>query len=262
VKDGFSVSSGQNTEFGGKLFSQLPDEVQAQFLSYELSVDLLINLPDPDVLDIFSRLNSYAVILNTQEKLNANHFGAFKVLADQIGYKYNSYWKTQGLLSDSQILRMGEISLVADLIIAMIEGIKSKKQIKKYYDQYEKKFDYNVATLTRQFDSVINAISKLFPDGIKGTEFRRIHLFYSLFTAVAHSTAGLPEYMAARIPLKDEKQIARARHGLDRVGAIFAATDVAKLEKPERDFVEDSRRATTDEAVRERRATFLIGLMA
>ena len=60
--------------------------MQAQVLTYEISVDLLINLPDADVLDIFSRLNSYAIVLNEQEKINvANHFSAFKLLADQIG---------------------------------------------------------------------------------------------------------------------------------------------------------------------------------
>jgi len=31
-----------------------------------------VNLPDKEILDIFSRLNSYAVVLNEQEKINAN----------------------------------------------------------------------------------------------------------------------------------------------------------------------------------------------
>lgn len=85
IKDGFVVSTRHNPEHGGVRFSQLPEEVQAQMLAYEVSVDLLINLPDSEVLDIFSRLNSYAVILNEQEKINADHFGPFKVLADKIG---------------------------------------------------------------------------------------------------------------------------------------------------------------------------------
>ncbi len=95
IKDGFVISRQQNREYGGIHFSQLDEDVQAQVLSYEISVDLLINLPDAEVLDIFSRLNSYAIILNEQEKLNANHFGPFKVLADEIGRKYLEYWKNQ-----------------------------------------------------------------------------------------------------------------------------------------------------------------------
>lgn len=44
--------------------------MQAQVLSYEVPVDLLINLPDAEVLDIFGRLNFYAVVLNEHERIN------------------------------------------------------------------------------------------------------------------------------------------------------------------------------------------------
>ena len=57
IKDGFEVSKRQNKACGGCRFSQLPEDIQSQVLSYELSVDLLINLPDSEVLDIFGRLN-------------------------------------------------------------------------------------------------------------------------------------------------------------------------------------------------------------
>ena len=140
VGDGFAVSKRHNPEFGGLLFSQLPEEVQAQVLAYEVSVDLLINLPDAEVLDIFSRLNSYAVVLNEQEKINATHFGPFKVLADRIGHKYVDYWTKNQIVPPKQVMRMQEVNLVADLLIAMIEGIRSKKQVKKYYAVYESSF--------------------------------------------------------------------------------------------------------------------------
>ena len=47
IKDGFVVSKRQNPDNGGLLFSQLPEDLQAQVLAYEVSVDLLIDLPDP-----------------------------------------------------------------------------------------------------------------------------------------------------------------------------------------------------------------------
>ena len=37
IKDGFVVSKRQNSSHGGILFSQLPEEVQAQVLAYEVS---------------------------------------------------------------------------------------------------------------------------------------------------------------------------------------------------------------------------------
>lgn len=258
MKDGFSVSKRHNPLCGGLLFSQLPEDVQSQVLGYEVSVDLLINLSDPEVLDIFSRLNSYAVVLNEQEKINADHFGPFKLLADSIGHKYYEYWVSQGILTAKQVVRMLEVNLVADLLIAMLDGIRSKKQIKKYYDLYETTFDADPMTLERQFDSVVSAIATIYPEGLSDTEFRRPHLFYSLFTAVAHLTIGLPRLAAVK---QKPKSLAATRNALERVQVIFEAEDLAQLSKDDQQFLQDARRATTDEAVRIRRAEFLIALM-
>ena len=91
INDSFPIRRQHNVEHGGKVFSQLPPEIQEHVLTYEMSVDLLTNLPDAEILDIFGRLNSYAVTLNEQEAINANHFSYFKVLADEIDYKYNEF---------------------------------------------------------------------------------------------------------------------------------------------------------------------------
>lgn len=259
IKDGFVVSKRQNAQYGGVLFSQLPDEVQAQVLSYEVSVDLLINLPDAEVLDIFSRLNSYAVILNEQEKINADHFGPFKALADKIGHKYYDYWTSQEILTSKQVIRMLEVNLVADLLIAVLEGIKSKKQIKKFYDLYEGTFDHDTDELEAKFDAVIGAINDIYPEGLSDTEFRRPHLFYSLFTAVAHRAFGIPGLSAEFAGVQTNPEATRSK--LERVDEIFTE-DLQELSKGERQFLEDSRRATTDEKVRVRRAEFLLQLAA
>ncbi len=51
------------------------------------------------------------------------------MLSDKLGFDYNEYWTKQGILTPQQILRMQEVNLVADIVIAMVEfeGIKSKK---------------------------------------------------------------------------------------------------------------------------------------
>lgn len=258
IKDGFVVSKRQNPTYGGLLFSQLPEDIQAQVLSYEVSVDLLINLPDSEILDIFSRLNSYAVVLNEQEKINADHFGPFKVLADRIGHKYYDYWTNQGVLSSKQVMRMLEVNLVADLLIAMLEGIKAKKQVKKFYDQYETNFDHDSDVIEARFDQVISAIFSIYPEGLSDTEFRRPHLFYSLFTAVAQREFGIPGLSP---PQKSYSSPEAARNSLERVDEIFAVTDHDELSKDEIGFLRDSRRATTDEKVRLQRTEFLLKLM-
>jgi len=260
IKDGFVVSKRQNPDHGGLHFSQLPEEVQANVLAYEVSVDLLINLPDPEVLDIFSRLNSYAVILNEQEKINADHFGPFKVLADEIGRRYYDYWSDQGILTDKQILRMQEVNLVADLLIAMLVGIKSKKQIKKYYDLFEANYEIDSDKLSAQFDSVILRISQIYPEGLSDTEFRRPHVFYSLFTAVAHTIFGLPG-LGAGLGALAVYGVESSRNNLERVQEIFDEDNFSTLTKEEIQFLQDSRRATTDEKVRIRRTNYLLFLL-
>jgi hypothetical protein len=53
-----------------------------------------------------------------------------------------------------------------------------------------------------------------------------------------------------------------ARNSLDQVEEIFQeAEDLSKLDKEQQQFLQDSRRATTDEKVRERRTNFLLGLI-
>lgn len=262
VKDGFVISKRHNREFGGLKFSELDTEIQSNILTYEVGVDLLINLPDSDILDIFGRLNSYAITLNDQEKINASHFSEFKILADSIGRKYYDYWTGQKLLSSQQVLRMQEVNLVADLLIAMIEGVKSKKQIGKFYNDYESSFSADPLVLDRQFDETISTISKIFPGGLKSTEFTRIHLFYSLFTTVFHCLFGLPNLTAVAPDLRAQGAADTARHKLDRVRELFGAAGQSVLSADERQFIEDSRRATTDEAVRLRRIRFLLKLMA
>lgn len=262
IQDGFAVTKRHHSEYGGLLFSQLPELVQEQILSYEVAVDLLINLPDSEILDIFGRLNSYAVVLNDQEKINATHFSEFKILADKIGYKYNEFWIQQKLISQRDILRMQEVALVADILIAITEGIKPKKSVRRYYTIYEKNFYHNIESLEERFDNVIATILRMFPDGLSDTEFVRIHLFYSLFISVYHCIYGIKDLDAQQLDLSITNPLDKFRHRLERVSEIFSASDVTDLSQKEREFINDSRRATTDEPVRKRRSQFLIALMA
>jgi len=191
VSDGFQISPKHNSEFGGHFFSQLDETIQGNILNYEISTDLLINMTNADVLDIFSRLNSYSVILNAQEKINASHFGPFKTLTERIGHKYYEFWKTNKILTDNLILRMGDVTLVADLFIAILEGIKSNKQIKNFFDKYEKEFEYDQEDLESKFDETMRIISEIFSDSLVNSEFRRVSLFYSLFTTIYHFEYGI-----------------------------------------------------------------------
>ena len=261
VRDGFAISKKHHPVFGGILFSQLSDvdaEIQTAILNYEISVDLLVNLPDSEVLDIFSRLNAYAVTLNDQEKINAAFFGPFKVLADALGHENNKFWLNNKILTSKEILRMADVGLAADLLIAITTGIKSKKQIRTWYLKFEDDFEFDAAALKNNFTNTLNAINSIFVDGLAETAFSRIHLFYSLFLSVYHSIYGIPS-LPKCLPFKEKtpRQIAIVLREIDEVFKVEAAA----LSQPQKIFLEDSRRATTDAAVRVRRSRYLLEKM-
>lgn len=268
LQDGFMISKKHNPQYGGYYFSQLSEvdeDIQAAILNYEISVDLLVNMPDPEVLDVFSRLNSYSVVLNEQEKINANHFGPFKLLADTLSKEFYSFWIDNGILTEQKCLRMDDVSLTADLLIAMCEGIKEKKKIKTYYDQFEEVFSFDVEQLKERFRCTIDLINALFDSGLKQTEFRRVHIFYTLFTSLYHIQYGIPGIESAGVVIdpSNSVQIARISHSLERIGYIFQADDETKktFSNEELRFLEDSRRATTDASKRISRTKFIVDLI-
>ncbi|TMO57105.1 DUF262 domain-containing protein [Pseudoalteromonas phenolica] len=263
MKDGFTISKRHNSKYGGLYFSQLDqvdEDIQAQILNYEISVDLLVNMSDSDVLDVFSRLNSYSVTLNDQEKINANHFSPFKVLADKVAHKHNTFWTKNKIISEQNVLRMLDVQMSADLLIAMIEGIMTKKNIKKQYALYEKEFEYDVDELEAQFDNILCLINHLFSNDLSKREFRRNHVFYSLFLAIYHLKFGVENIDRPR-GFSLEDNLSRVAQRLEHIDYIFEETDKNNLSEADLQFLNDCRRATTDTSVRIRRSTFLIDLM-
>src|SRR5271157_5513226 len=77
IKDGFKISRAHHEQFGGKYFSGLDKGTQSDVLKYEFVVDLLQDMPDNEVYDLFTRINTYAEKLKPQELRNARFFGEF-----------------------------------------------------------------------------------------------------------------------------------------------------------------------------------------
>ena len=67
-------------KFQGLFFEDLDENesYQSSFLSYEISIDLVISATEEEILEIFRRINSYTLPLNTAEKRHATYQGEFK----------------------------------------------------------------------------------------------------------------------------------------------------------------------------------------
>jgi hypothetical protein len=257
LQDGFKMSKAHSANYGGNFYSELPEEVQTSILKYELSVDLLLDAPDKEVLDIFARLNSYAVKLNPQELRNATYFGEFKTLAYSLGLEYVSFWTENRIFTDAQVLRMDEAELASDLLVALIDGTKSRKAIEAYYKKHDNVLKEK-AKLTQNFRKTMDTIGALSAGSLAGSPFRSPVLFYSLFCAIHHHLHGLPNLKLARKPFK-EPQYPKVWNALELVDTII------KQEEPEgadATFVDSLKRHTTDEPVRQARTEFLVKLIA
>lgn len=253
VQDGFKISKVHNEEYGGKVYSELPEDVQSDFLKYEISVDLLLDLTDREILDVFARLNTYSVQLNKQELFNAKYFGYFKQLVYGIGGDYYTFWTDNGIFTDRKIMRMAEAELVTDLLIAVLEGIKSKKSAEKYYQKYDDTFD-NRREIERNFSATMDLIGNLFGDTLRESNFKAVPSFYGIFVALYHMQFGIPELEVDRqeISIDDYPKIKNCIETLNYVLETEDSSDAYY------EFVKSTKDATTDVPARKYRCEFIV----
>lgn len=219
IDNGFPLRNAQNEQYGGKFFSELPPEVQTDFLSYELSVNVLVDLEDREVLDIFARLNSYGVKLNNQELINAKYFGYFKQLAYKLGFDFSTYWEINHLFTNTNILRMKEVEFVSELLVSMLEGVQDLKSLDKYYAKYDEEFE-NRKEIEKRFCETMDYIGNLYGGCFANSKFTSSPLFYSLFVLIYHLNYGVKDFEFNRRPLEKADE-AKVRAALDEIEEVL-----------------------------------------
>jgi hypothetical protein len=237
----FAISRSQNADFGGRRFSDLPPAAQTDFLKYPFAVDVLEGASDADVLTVFARLNSYTVMLNEQEKLNAAFYGLFKQTAYALAHKHLTFWRNNKILSDRDILRMEDAKLTSELLVAMLHGLQDgSKVLRSYYKKYDEEFS-EADRVTRRFNSMIDEISTMFGTGLSATPYaERIPLFYSLFCALYDAEHGLPNSQYG------PEAIHRKKYGAVATALINLAENIDSDDPPNRfaSFIAASKQET------------------
>lgn len=262
VEGGFPISRAHNRDYAGLRFERLPDDVKSDFMKYEVGVDLLYDLPYRDILDVFARLNTYTVKLNGQELLNAKYVGYFKQQVYELGYRYVDYWISAKVLTKAQVTRMLEAELASDLLVALVDGVQTNKNIEQFYRTYEDEFD-NIDEMEAEFDTVMSYIGAIYPaPELSSTNWSRVHLFYTLFTVVAHGMYGLEGLDDVPKPSFTAKNVKQVRVVLDDISSkydYYTEEKIADEAVPRNwaDFIQRSRRATTDTGARIGRAAFV-----
>jgi hypothetical protein len=199
-KDDFAVRPSHNKEIAGKTFDQLPDELKQAILDYEFTVFVFpAGAKDEQILDIFSRINSTGVKLTPQELRNAQFYGEFKTVTYSLGNKHLSNWREWHVFTETQIARMEEVELTADIVNMMLKGPqpRTKTIVDELYKRYDLEF-FEGNEVSRRFDLVMDCIERRFAGFLPSLRSRGRTLFYALFATIYDRMFGFGSSLLER----------------------------------------------------------------
>ncbi len=191
VDNGFALGANAR-EFQGKRFENLTNDQQQGFLSYTVSVDVIRNAQPSDILQMFRRMNAFTLPLNPAEKRHSEYFGQFKDWVNTILDRFGSIFVAWDILTSRQIVRMADAELIADIALAIEEGIVSTSpgKLKNLYDKYDENFEKH-DLMNREVTETLQTISTDL-SGVQGTYITRPHIFHSFVCALIQRKFGLP----------------------------------------------------------------------
>jgi len=260
INDGFKVNKIHNTQNGGKLFSELEDDIKKDFLKYPISAVMFIDLDDNTIFDIFARLNTYSVKLNNQELLNSQFFGLFKKLVYNLSQEYRNFWVESHILSIKNISRMEDAKLVSDLLSVIVNKKIDSNSFdlnKKLYAKYDDEFaDYEL--IEQRFKSVIDTISKIYGNLLSQTNYTKLPLFYSLFLVIYHINYSLGFLKDCDNIKINETNMSKLKTALDQVDDDIDNS----IGKPNIiELIQTLKKNTTTPIVRIKRCNILLELL-
>jgi len=135
ANDEFALST-KSEKFSGKKYSDLSDDDQHIFLGYTITADQLLNATDDDVIDIFARLNSYTVALNSAEKRHAAFQTELKFFVRRMSVKYRWFIEKYNVFTIKQRFRMADDEFFAEIARLVIDGVADggSEKINKFYE--------------------------------------------------------------------------------------------------------------------------------
>lgn len=178
----------------GKKYDDLDDTDKAQFLSYQLSVDLFTSVTTAEIREAFRRLNSYTVPLNPEELRNAQYQGEFKWFIYEMAQRWDEWFKRFGVFGDKQIVRMQDAKLLTEFSDSLLHGIRTTKakQLNDVYRNYDKPGSFHARDdLDDRINKAMNFIGGL--TELHQGSLMKPYVFYTLMIAVTHRLAPVQQ---------------------------------------------------------------------
>ncbi len=186
LRDEFKLSNPYNGEYSDMHFTDLPENVRQDFLSYKIDVNEIRNASDEIVREIYSRVNKYNIALNKQELRRADFPGQFLKLSEELSQ--HSFFEDSKIFTIANRRRMGDVEYISELLAILIDGIQDKKTtLDQFYQDYSTWPKKDVTLIRDRFEKIIDDLQKIFPEDsytISKTRFRQKADFYSLFSAI------------------------------------------------------------------------------
>jgi hypothetical protein len=212
-------SASKPVRWSGKRYSKLHKDDRDALLAYDLPIVELKNYAEPQIRDVFIRMNRYGVKLNAAELRHAYQDGAFKRFVEELGDK--SWWVEGRVITQTQQKRMRPVEFAAELVILLLEGPQDKKDsVDIYYDRYQDEFEF-ADEVARRLQRYLDWIRATLPD-FPSSRWRKPVDLYSLIGALDHLT------QSGDLPLDTVVDESTARRGLQRLENALARTNAAR----------------------------------
>ena len=189
--EGKFALGGNAGDLEGKKFDRLEEEQQNSFYSYTVSVDVIRNAERTEILQMFRRMNAFTLPLNAAEKRHSEFFGDFKDWVNTLLDEYGSVLIDWSVFTSRQVVRMADAEFVADLALAIEEGIVSTSpaKLRALYKKFDRDFPQRAAWSEQIRGALSFVLSSL--SGLQSTYMTKPHIFHSLLCALIHNRFGL-----------------------------------------------------------------------
>lgn len=226
----------------GKGFEDLPTEFQQKFIDYAVAVDLFVSATEEEIREVFRRMNSYTVPLNSEEKRHSQWQGEFKWFIYKLSKKYDQPFINIGVFNDKQLIRMSDAKLFSEITHAFLNGITTttSPNLDKLYKDYDDDFPQarNIEKRIAQSINTILAWSEL-----HNTALMKPHLFYALILAVSHIQNPVESLLNKYKPVNQSIH-ENAQTNLSMLADALENEETAP--KKFQEFIEASARTTND----------------
>jgi hypothetical protein len=239
-----------------KPYAQLSAEEKQRFSDYPVAVRDLGAVDEPEIKEIFSRINSTDYALKAIERLNAMYSGAFKTFCERL--TNHRFFQSRGVFSTADFRRMRDLDFCVILVVTLLSTYYHRdEQNREYLRRYNDDFP-DAESIQRRLDSVF-----AFLDGANLAASSRAWKKTDLLTLIVELDAILnrkgknldAEGVGARLNKFYNDVDARFKQGSDQPTQL---REIAELDK----YLKAATKATNDKYARDARAEVISRVIA